>query len=303
MKDISYIKRKDLNISKWDACIDGAENGLIYGYSFYLDAMCDNWDALVMGDYEAVMPLPWRKKWGFKYVYQPFLTPQLGIFGINIDKEVVKACLLSIPEKFKFCEINLNFGNDFVIQDFDMVRRPNYYLNLNKSYTEIKTKYRKNHIRNLNKAIQSDCRFEKNIPFDDVVKLAKVQLRQYTRLNNQDLQKFSALCRNLKNQNKAQTIGVFHNTKLLSGAIFFYHSNKVYYILAGNSIESKKIGASPFLIDSFIKNWAESDFTLDFVGSSILSIATFYKGFGAVKRFNTSVKLNKLPTPIKWLKK
>ena len=59
---IHYVKRQEVNATKWDRCIDQASNGLIYAYSFYLDTMTDSWDALVLNDYEALMPLPWKKK-------------------------------------------------------------------------------------------------------------------------------------------------------------------------------------------------------------------------------------------------
>ena len=70
---IRYLTNEQIDKIKWDACIDTASNGLVYAYSFYLDSMAKNWDALVLGDYEAVMPLTWNKKYGFYYLYQPAL--------------------------------------------------------------------------------------------------------------------------------------------------------------------------------------------------------------------------------------
>ena len=84
-----YKQRKEIDEAKWDKCISKASNGLIYAYSYYLDGMADNWDALVLNDYEVVMPLPWRKKFGFYYLYQPAFTAQLGLFGRDINKELV----------------------------------------------------------------------------------------------------------------------------------------------------------------------------------------------------------------------
>ena len=55
--DIQYLLHYEIDKSKWDKCINGADNGLIYGYSFYLDHMAKHWDALVLNDYEAIMPL------------------------------------------------------------------------------------------------------------------------------------------------------------------------------------------------------------------------------------------------------
>ncbi len=73
--EIKYLTYQQINKIKWDACIDKAGNGLVYGYSFYLDAMAKNWDALVLSagpggnDYKAVMPLTWNKKYSILYLY------------------------------------------------------------------------------------------------------------------------------------------------------------------------------------------------------------------------------------------
>ena len=54
---IHYIQHKDIDFEKWDACVANSFNRLIYGFSWYLDVVCDDWDALVLNDYEAVFPL------------------------------------------------------------------------------------------------------------------------------------------------------------------------------------------------------------------------------------------------------
>ena len=82
--NIQYLQHHEINKTKWDESISNASNGLIYGYSYYLDNMSNRWDALVMGEYEAVMPLTWNKKYGIAYLYQPFFTACLGVFGNNI---------------------------------------------------------------------------------------------------------------------------------------------------------------------------------------------------------------------------
>ena len=74
-------------------------NGFIYGYSFYLDHMAKHWDALVSGDYEAVMPLTWNRKYGIYYLYQPFLAAQLGVFGASINAATVECIFASYSFK------------------------------------------------------------------------------------------------------------------------------------------------------------------------------------------------------------
>ena len=119
--EISYLTYQQINKKKWDACIDTASNGLIYAYSFYLDAMARNWDGLVLStgphlenDYEAVMPLTWNKKYGISYLYQPPFTACLGIFGDQISAETVNEFLKAIPSSFSYWDIYLNHGNFFL---------------------------------------------------------------------------------------------------------------------------------------------------------------------------------------------
>ena len=68
---IRKVSRKKLEVEKYDACIANSIQANVYGYSWYLDVVADNWDVLVLNDYEAVMPIPWRRKFFIKYVYTP----------------------------------------------------------------------------------------------------------------------------------------------------------------------------------------------------------------------------------------
>src|SRR6187549_1394953 len=104
---IQYLSHKEIDKTKWDACIEQASNGLIYPYSFYLDAMAKHWDALVLNDYEAIMPLTWNRKYGFYYLYQPAFTASLGIFGSQVNEHLVSSFLDAIPLKFRLIEVAL----------------------------------------------------------------------------------------------------------------------------------------------------------------------------------------------------
>src|SRR3984957_7237734 len=100
--DIRYLHRNEIDTEKWDRCIINASNGLIYARSFYLDSMAENWSALVEGDFQNVMPLTWNKKFGFTYLYQPYFTKSLGVFGQNSGPFEISSFLLAIPEKYTY---------------------------------------------------------------------------------------------------------------------------------------------------------------------------------------------------------
>src|SRR5258708_6937233 len=139
---IQYFPHSKIDKAKWDRCLDEAPNGLIYAYSFYLDHMAKHWDALVLNDYEVVMPLTWNRKYGIYYLYQPPFTASLGVFGKNITEELVQHFIEAIPRKFKLIEIELNKGN--TIKAAGISLRTNYVLSLNRPYEALFNNYREN---------------------------------------------------------------------------------------------------------------------------------------------------------------
>ena len=300
---IKYLQYKEIDKAKWDVCITNAPNGLIYGYSFYLDCMARHWDALVLGDYEAVMPLTWNKKYGFYYLYQPAFTASLGVFGKNLTKEIVDDFVSMLPSKFKLVEISLNTGN--IIGDskpFSLLRS-NYILHLNNSYEELYKTYRDNHKRNIKKAFDLGCKVSKEVSIDEIMKLNEEQLKQVDGTKPEDYPNFKKLYEFLKNRGQAKTYAIVDpKNKVLASAVFFFSHNRAYYIMVGNHPDGKTIGASHALIDAFMKDYAGQNLILDFEGSDIRNLAFFYSGFGATEEIYPALKINRLPFYMKWMK-
>ena len=96
---IIHLKHNQIDIAKWDECIDHSTNRMVYARSWFLDIVCTGWEALVAADYETVMPLTTGNKYGINYLYQPFFTQQLGIFSKKeTDQKLEEEFLISIPE-------------------------------------------------------------------------------------------------------------------------------------------------------------------------------------------------------------
>jgi hypothetical protein len=300
---IKYLQHKEIDKAKWDACIKNAPNGIIYAYSFYLDCLARHWDALVLGDYEAVMPLTWNKKYGFYYLYQPAFTASLGVFGKNLTKEIIDHFLSMIPSKFKLIEISLNSGNIIGDPKSFLLLRSNYILNLNRSYEEIYKVYRDNHKRNISKALQLGCSVSKEIAVEEIIQLNKEQMQHVDGTKPGDYPNFKKLYEFLKNKEQAKTYAIVNSTnKVLASAVFFFSHNRAYYIIVGNHPDGKTIGASHALIDAFIKDHAGQNLILDFEGSDIRNLAFFYSGFGATEESYPALKINRLPFYVKWMK-
>ena len=301
--NIKYLRYKEIDKAKWDNCINKADNRLIYAYSFYLDHMAKQWDALVLNDYETVMPLTWNKKLGFHYLYQPFLTAQLGVFGNKITEEQVGNFIQSIPTSFRLIEISLNSGNIFSVPT-SSIHRSNYILDLNKPYEELYKKYKENIQRNIKKAIQLGCTVQKGFNVEKVIELALQQMKGYSKEAGENADRFRKLYQFLRSRQMATTYGVFSaQQELFASCVFFFSNNRAYYILVGNNPNGKTTGASHALIDAFIKDHAERNILLDFEGSDIPNLAFFYSSFGAAHEVYPAIKINRLPFYLKWMKR
>jgi len=302
--NIRYLRQKEISKAKWDECISNADNGLVYAYSCYLDAMAKSWDALVLGDYQALMPLTWNKKYGIHYLYQPVFTASLGVFGKNLTETLIGDFIQSIPKKYKLIEIALNHGNIFSVPTGFSILRNNYTLSLDKDYQSLHSAYKENIRRNIKKAQQFGCTVRKNIPVADVIALSKPAMQQLTNVKDEDYKNFESLYQLLYQQNKAITYGVYSpNNELLASSVFFFSHDRAYYILVGNHPNGKTMGASHYLIDRFIYDHADQNLILDFEGSDIRNLAFFYGSFGAGLETYPFLKINHLPFWIKWMKK
>jgi hypothetical protein len=301
---LRYISHADIDKKKYDRCIATSPNGLIYAFSFYLDTMATNWDLLVAGDYEMVMPLPWRKKYGLHYLYQPFLCAQLGVFGKKVNGEMVESFLKAIPNKFRLWDISLNQGNLFPVEGFDLYERTNFILDLHPSYEALYTSYRENIRRNIKKSVDAGCTTDKGFSPSQVISLAAA----YNTDKNIDWKKqgplIEELYRQLHSEDKAMTFGIRDGKhELLASCIFFFSHQRAYYILVGNHPNGRTLGASHVLIDFFIKENAGKDLVLDFEGSDLRNLAFFYSSFGAREEKYPGLKRNTLPGIVRWLKK
>ncbi len=305
MHQINYIPHAELDKQKWDACIEQSGNGLIYAYSWYLDAMCNDWDALVMNDYEAVMPLTHNKKYGIHYLYQPYFCASLGVFSKqSLSAVLIEAFLHKIPKRYKYIDIYLNHQNLFPIQGFPMTERVNYTLSLNRQYNEIANDYRTNLKRNIKKAEQSGLLATEDIELDEILTLAGETMQRVSSISSDELHRFRNIYAAAKKNKQAELIGIYSpSNELLASAVFLFSHNRWYYILVGNHPNGKTLGASHYLIDRFINKHAGTNTILDFEGSDIRNLAFFYSSYGAVEERYPVLRMNQLPKLLKWLKK
>jgi len=302
---IKYIQHENIDTEKWDRCINKSYNGMVYGYSWYLDVVCKEWDALVEDDYYRVFPLTKRKKAGIDYLFQPLFTQQLGVFSQGkLTEEITNHFLEAIPEKYRLIEINLNSFNKPVPNkdnSNNFIENQNYELDLIRPYEEIKKSYSKNLQRNLKKAEKEGITFMKSIRPEDVISVFRNNRGKYIRkLNNEAYRMLKHLIYVLIYRGRGQVWGAYDSrNNMVAGAVFVKSANKWIFLFSGTSAEAREMGAMPYLIDRFIFHHSNTNSTFDFEGSNDPNLARFYSSFGAERCSYYHYNKNELPWMIK----
>ncbi len=300
---IKYIQHTDIDTEKWNHCIESAANTRFYANDFHLDRAAIVWDALVWGDYEFVMPLPVRKKYGIKYLYQPLFCQQLGIFP---EPNISKAQLFykTLFNEFKYAEVHLNATNPPVdkMEGVSFLPRKNHLLLLNTNYTSITSDYKTNTKRNIAKANKNNLNLIAGIRLEEYLEFKKKQLA--SKISDTDFNNLKSIIAFGQYKGFGEIYGVYDDGNNLRAAVYFCRwKDRVIYLNAASDEKGKELGAMYFLVDQFIKKYAGKNIILDFEGSMIPGIARFYEGFGALPETYFQLKFNRLPLWLKWLKR
>lgn len=297
---IRYLKHTDINKVAWDDCINRAINGSIYAYSWYLDIVAEVWDALVEDDYVRVMPLPIRTKLGYPYIYQPFFVQQLGVYSVlQLSSLHVNAFYKAIPEHIKLIYYNLNVFNSF--DDLDFVSEPwvTYEMDLIAPYNDLFKRYSDNAKRNLKKAqgLTINTSERPDLIIDIFRQNKGKEVAAWGDAEYAILKKLIYSC---IHKEKAAVWSCYDETNTLCAGIFFVISHgKVIFLFSGTNTIAKEKQAMTFMIDTFIKQHAGRQLTLDFEGSNNPDLARFYKGFGSSPVYYKHIETNMLPKGVK----
>ncbi len=290
---IKYLKNREIDKKKWDQKVSCACNEILYAYSWYLDLVAPGWGALVWGDYEYIMPLPGKRKYGISYLFQPPLTQQLGIFAEKeITPHFVSLFLKHIPAKFLLIDLNLNVENTLVeYPQFSEFQRITYHLSLFQPYDKIYKNYNQNTKRNLKKSQKSNVRISRN----EDVEIFFQFWKEHSKLpGTKESDLLEKLVRVSLERNCGELLVAFDREQQPAAICFFiFCRTKIIYLAAASSPRGRESGASFMLIDKTIQKYAEKKLLLDFEGSMIPSVARFYKGFGGKEQKFLRIKKSK----------
>ena len=297
---IRYLTHNQIDVQRWDECIAQSPDGNVYAWSWYLDVVHPDWEALVDDDYETIMPLTSNKKFGINYLFQPFFTQKFGVFGKKeLTEEKIEQFLEAIPKKFKFAEFRIGGTclNGFKAAAMkDVKAHRNIELSLTPDYSVIAANYNSNTKRNLAKAQKQGLTIVEDIEPSVIIELFRNNKgKDVKHWGDVEYERLLRLVETAQSHDQCMVLGAQNtDNQLIAGAFFMMSHNKIVFLFSGSDESNKENHGLTFLLDHIIQRFSDTNNILDFEGSDNDGLARFYKGFGGEEKYYHEIKFNRL---------
>ncbi len=273
------IKNDNIDTILWDRCIARSENGDIFGYSWFLDAVSDNWFGIIKGNYQTVMPISINRFFGFISVKNYKFQSKTNIYS---PKEISIETIQEFAQLIKSTAKNITITSENKSLLNSHIKNKTFYsykLDLIRPYKDIKHSKTDFVIKQINSSESHKTFFNTGILPNGITLLSTLTKS----LNKKDIDTLRRLSAISLRKNLGQIYGAFNQHNRLIAAVLFISSHfkiNIIYAVQTKEAESKK--ALYGLIDYYIKTHSEKALTLDFFGLTDFS-EQFFEEMGAVK--------------------
>ncbi len=294
---INIISSFEIDKAKWDNCINKAENSLIYSYSFYLDQMADNWHGVILNDYDAVMPITWRKKFGIRYCYDVPFIQQLGIFD-STKKSDLNIFIEALYSFTKYGDYKFNYHNNVLSQTLKVNPQTNYIIELNDKES-VKNNLSKSFLQSLHKA-QSHPVSYTNATASEAIDLYKqLYSTNVKNVTAKDLENLQQLCHLFTTENKCFVRKVVNaQDEILSITLLIIDGKRLYNIMNATTAAGRKIESNYILYSEIFNEFSGKNLLFDLEGSELPGVKAFYKKMRATEQPYFRLHINNLPFPL-----
>lgn len=287
---IRYLKHSEINPEQWNQTVRNSLFSTIFAEYEMLDILTDpdTWDAIVKDDYDAVMPLPYRKKGVLKYVYTPFFIPQMGIFhGEDLPQWKYDLFLEEVSEHYVLADLLMNEQNTWDWKKGITPYLVSHVLSMHLPYSELYSQFHENTRRNIKAAQKQQSRVtvqEEKVA--DIIALFRNNRGQGgdVHFRDDDYGRLQCVSDYLLEHNQLEVYGVRTSiNELAAGALFVKDGKCRWFWFSGRDNRLSESKPMFLLLDAYIRDHAESDLYLDFNGSSNPNVARLYRSFGSAR--------------------
>jgi hypothetical protein len=304
---LRFLSRQQIDDLAYDRCVAVSPQRLVYAFSWYLDVVSPNWELLVEGDYEQVMPLPIRQRYGVKSVIQPLFCHQLGVFSAHEtpDVTVLYRFLQALQQHVRYIpsyQFNAVNTRELIADSVQWVPMTNHVLDLQKPYAELAAGYSKDRKTNLKRGLQREWNF---VDTEDVVPLIDLFRNHNTagigRVAPGAYDQLRRLVTVLQNRQQVRIRVAMQNGQIEAGCLLVTDKNRVIHLFCAASPEGRNGNARTVILDQFIREYAEKPLWFDFESPEVENLAAFNRSFGAQPEPYVRLVSNQLPDSVRFL--
>ena len=295
----------------------GAHNALMYGHTWYLDEVTYlpgwRWEGVVLNSvpdgeivhYQAVLPVPLRRRWGRWVVYQPLFCQFLAVFSSQqIDiTPFIRAVferyshastwnlLLSEPLPSLPAQVRQQVLYTHILP---LVGDVSYAISQRYGVTKkpIYTPDRQMNLRRAARRIADvpDWNVTKSTDIDPLLSLFRENHADEIGVGAWAYTVFQHLFAAIQERGLGTLQYAWANGQIVAGAYFVAQHGRIIYLFNAANAEGRRLNARSILIDGMIRAEKEKAMTesgsagslLDFESPEKPGVVAFYESFGAV---------------------
>ena len=289
--NITEVSRSDVDNQKWNSIVDQYSNGRPYTYTWYLDALTQGkWKAVIIGNYDAIMPLPYHRKYVYQSrVYQPFLTQWFGPLGSTDDKKMYRDLVKYVSKQYPNSHIMFPQmeGISDLVKSAEL--RSSQTVDISQDISSIRANYGKNRRREIRQN-SPDVEIDFHTDIDRF--LADYQLSTYPVVKPilKQWKMFRRLLEVCHQQNILQIISVKNEQGLLTTSANLVTSTRVISLIGATSELGRTLSGNAVRMDAMINQYCGKKAVFDFFGSSMPGVKKFNLQFGALDESYLMIK-------------
>ncbi|MEM9937045.1 MAG: GNAT family N-acetyltransferase [Bacteroidota bacterium] len=322
----------EISHEDWDAFIASSRQGGVYLLHGYLSAVTTGWEALILTENDqwvALMPIKLSKKVGFTaFLQQPYsqywgicFHPELDqstYSSLSKKRKAVLAILKKLPKIDLFIQQfspHFDYPLPFHWGGYTLHTRYTYQLPLegyevereNETFGQVWEGFSAPLRRQVNKAEKNGVSVRQTANMSDFSSLTQAQLSLGHDISGGNPASMAVLARIgsfLRESGKGFILlAEGPDEKVLAAAIFSLFEGKLVYLAGVYDGSTASSGAMSLLMWRGIQTGMQKGAKLiDFEGSMIAGIETFFRKFGAYPVPYLQIRKNSLPLILRWLK-
>ncbi|MCH5272397.1 MAG: GNAT family N-acetyltransferase [Lachnospiraceae bacterium] len=270
----------------------------IYEENWWLDTVAGNqWERIIVkksnGEIAAAFPIYKTKKFGFKVLETPPLSPTCGIYfektgakqskRLEKTKDMIYEILKQLPNKYNH-DFRLDINNDYFLpfywKGYKITPLISYQIENLSDLDTVWKGFKENIKTDIRKA-QKNVKVYDDRDIDVLVDICRKTYKRQDRKLPWDIELMKKLDGILTEKRARKLLcAVDAQGNIHAVAYFIYDNRRCYYFKGGTDEKYRNSGAMSLLVWEGIKFAAEVSEIFDFEGSMVESIERFDRGFG-----------------------